>query len=82
MKEVQMQISQSATKGHLIVGSILVLLSLGSLIASLAFQNGVFPFLVFFFGIWGGVELGRYLEHWMSLRTGESQGSKGSEEEK
>jgi hypothetical protein len=58
-----MKVSQQATKGHLIVGAILVLLSLGSFIATLFFAQIVFSFLIFFFGVWGGVELGRYLEH-------------------
>jgi hypothetical protein len=29
---------------------------------------GLLSFLVFFFGVWGGVETGRYLEAWMSKR--------------
>jgi hypothetical protein len=58
-----MKISQTATKGHLIVGLILVLLALGSFITTLFLEQGIFSFLIFFFGVWGGVELGRYLEH-------------------
>lgn len=63
-----MKISPQATKGHLAVGVLLVLLSLGGLIASLLLQRPVFPVLTFFFGVWGGVELGRYLEHRLSLQ--------------
>jgi hypothetical protein len=63
------QISRQATKGHLVVGAALVGLALGSAIASLLFKRPAFAFLVFFFGVWGGVELGRYLEH--SLSAGE-----------
>lgn len=58
-----MKISQQATKGHLIVGISLVLLSLGSFILTLFLEQTVFSFLIFFFGVWGGVELGRYMEH-------------------
>jgi hypothetical protein len=64
-----MSISQQATKGHLIVGSILVLLSLASFIATLFLDSTILTFLIFFFGVWGGVELGRYLEHWMATRN-------------
>lgn len=63
-----MKIHPQATKGHLIVGSVLILLSLGSLIASLILGTKILPCLVFFFGVWGGVETGRYLEAWMSKR--------------
>ncbi len=50
------------------VGIALILLSLGSLIASLILNTQILPFLVFFFGVWGGIETGRYLEAWMSKR--------------
>jgi hypothetical protein len=63
-----MMVSQQATKAHLAAGILLVLLSLGGLIASLLIQRPLFPILIFVFGVWGGVELGRYLEHWLSLR--------------
>jgi hypothetical protein len=58
-----MKVSQQASKGHLVVGIILVLLSLGCFIATFFFQQRILSFLIFFFGVWGGVELGRYLEH-------------------
>jgi hypothetical protein len=60
-----MKISQQATKGHLIVGIVLVLLSLGSFITTLFLKQNIYAFLIFFFGVWGGVELGRFLEHSM-----------------
>jgi hypothetical protein len=63
-----MKIHPQATKGHLMVGIALILLSLGSLIASLILSTKILPFLVFFFGVWGGIETGRYLEAWMSKR--------------
>jgi hypothetical protein len=65
-----MKISQQASQEHLVVGGILVVLALGCLIADIVIQRQFLSFLIFFFGVWGGVELGRYLEHWMS-----SQGS-------
>ena len=61
-----MKIHPQATKGHLMVGITLILLSLSSLIASLILDTKILPFLVFFFGVWGGIETGGYLEAWMS----------------
>ena len=58
-----MQLSKQATKGHLVVGTILVLLSLGSFVVTFFVPFGIVTFLIFFFGVWGGLELGRYLEH-------------------
>jgi hypothetical protein len=69
-----MSISKQATKGHLIVGAVLVFLALCSLIAALIVGSGIFSFLVFFFGVWGGVEPGRYLEHRMSTREETASG--------
>ena len=66
-----MKVSQQATKGHLIVGAILVLLALGSAIAATVTGRAALSFLVFFFGVWGSVELGRYLEHYLSAGQGE-----------
>ncbi|MBN2500318.1 MAG: hypothetical protein JXB38_06080 [Anaerolineales bacterium] len=63
-----MKIHPQATKGHLMVGIALILLSLGSLIASFLLDIQILPVLVFFFGVWGGVETGRYLEAWMGKR--------------
>ena len=60
-----MKISPQASKGHLLVGGLLVILSLVAFIAMLVFQRSIFAFLIFFFGVWGGVELGRYLEHYL-----------------
>ncbi len=61
-----MKLSQQATKGHLFVGAFLVLLSLASLLAALFLQAWPLSLSIFLFGVWGGVELGRYLEHWLS----------------
>lgn len=58
-----MQISKQATKEHLIVGVLLLCASLVALIAALHFQRSILSLLIFFFGVWGGVELGRYLEY-------------------
>ena len=57
-----MKISPQATKGHLIAGGFLVALSLLSLFGSVWLDIKLAAFLIFFFGVWGGVELGRYLE--------------------
>jgi len=57
-----MKVSRQATKGHLIAGAILVALSLLSLLGSVLLDIKLAAFLIFFFGVWGGVELGRYLE--------------------
>ncbi len=64
-----MKLHSQATKGHLMVGIALILLSLGSLIANLILDAGVLPFSIFFFGVWGGVETGRYLESWMNKKA-------------
>jgi hypothetical protein len=61
-----MKISPQATKGHLIVGAVLVALSLGAFITTFFLNTRIISFLIFFFGVWGGVELGRYLEHWIA----------------
>jgi len=54
-----MKIHAQAVKGHLIVGIALILLSLGSLIASFLLNTKILPILV-----WGGAETRRYLEAW------------------
>ena len=64
-----MKVSRQATPAHLIVGIILVVLSLTALIVTFFSEGLLFPFLTFFFGIWGGVELGRYLEHWLAHKN-------------
>jgi len=60
------EMSKQATKGHLIVGVILVILSLASLLTTYFLQASILKILIFFFGVWGGVEIGRYLEHKLS----------------
>ena len=61
-----MKLSPQATKGHLIVGAILILLALGSMLAGMLLGAKILLFLVFFFGVWGGVETGRYLESFLN----------------
>jgi hypothetical protein len=58
-----MKVSRQATRGHLIAGIILVALSLLSLLGSVLLEIRFAAFLIFFFGVWGGVEVGRYLEY-------------------
>jgi hypothetical protein len=66
-----MRISRRATTGHLIAGIVLVILSLTALFVGLLLEVKAAALLVFFFGVWGGVELGRYLEY--SLNRTSSQ---------
>lgn len=63
-----MKISKQATKGHLLVGIILVLLSITVMVLDFIYQLRFLSFGVYFFGVWGGVELGRYLEHVMQAK--------------
>jgi hypothetical protein len=65
-----MKISRQATKGHLVAGIILVALSLISLLGNVLLEIRFAAFLVFFFGVWGGVELGRFLEYSLTRKTG------------
>ena len=68
-----MKVSPQATKGHLIAGIILVVLSLISMLGSLLLEIRIVApliFFIFFFGVWGGVELGRYLEHSLTSKIG------------
>jgi hypothetical protein len=58
-----MKVSPQAGKGHLIVGGVLALIALSCMIAAFFLTWKALPALVFFFGVWGGVEMGRYLEH-------------------
>ena len=57
-----MKLSPEATKGHLIAGALLILFSLGSMLACMIIASKILAFLIFFFGVWGGVETGRYIE--------------------
>jgi hypothetical protein len=64
-----MKVSPQATPGHLIVGIVLIVLSVLSLLGCVFLQITWAAFLIFFFGVWGGVELGRYLEHSLTSKT-------------
>ena len=64
-----MKISPQAGRGHRIAGAVLVLLPLGYFIAQLFVPAVLLNFLFLFFGVWGGVELGRYLEHTLAKRS-------------
>jgi hypothetical protein len=63
-----MKVSPQANKGHLVTGILLVLLSLISMLAVLFLHSSILTFLIFFFGVWGGVETGRYLEHSLQVK--------------
>lgn len=57
-----------AGRAHLIVGVVLALLSLAAAIALVATQTetigaiSALGLAAYFFGVWGGVEIGRYVE--------------------
>lgn len=68
-----MKPSRQATRGHLIVGAIPVVVSLASAVACLSLGRTWLAGLVFFFGVWGGVELGRYLEFRLSGKQAEAE---------
>jgi hypothetical protein len=53
-----MKMSKQASKAHVIVGV--------SLVTTYFLQTSIFKILIIFFGVWGGVEIGRYLEHKLS----------------
>jgi hypothetical protein len=61
-----MKLSPNATKGHLWVGAALIGLALISLLACLWNPSKLTAFLIFFFGVWGGIETGRYLEFFLT----------------
>jgi hypothetical protein len=61
-----MKLSPKATQGHLVVGAILIVLALCSMLACMFFPSKLTAFLIFFFGVWGGIETGRYLEFFLS----------------
>jgi hypothetical protein len=66
-----MKVSPQATKGHLSAGIILVALSLISLLGSvlLDIRFAAVPIVfIFFLGVWGGVEVGRFLEYSLSKK--------------
>jgi hypothetical protein len=65
---IRMKISPRATPGHLIAGMVLIGLSVLSLFGCAFLDIKWADFLVFFFGVWGGVELGRYLEFSLSKK--------------
>lgn len=51
-----------AGKTHLIVGIILVFISLASAISLIFIDFKYLGIAAYFFGTWGGVEIGRYVE--------------------
>jgi hypothetical protein len=64
-----MKFSPQATRGHLVVGLLLILLALGAMLACLFAASKLLTVLIFFFGVWGGVETGRYLEFFLQHKT-------------
>jgi hypothetical protein len=65
-----MRVSPTAGRGHLRGGACLTPIALACAFASIAFDAPIVAFGVFFFGVWGGMEVGRYLERWLETRRG------------
>ena len=61
-----MELSPTATKGHLVAGVALITLALISMLEGLWIPSRPSVFLTFFFGVWGGIETGRYLEFFLT----------------
>ena len=66
-----MKLSQKATPAHLVVGALLIFLSLACMVTGLFVPSKILIFLIFFFGVWGGVETGRYLEFFLERKSHE-----------
>ena len=62
-----MAIDKQATRAHLFVGAALVLLSIAGLVATPVTGIEWLSISVFFFGVWGGMEIGRRVEHRISM---------------
>ena len=60
-----------AGKAHFIAGGILILLSLSFGILSFFYYVKWFGIATYFFGVWGGVEVGRYLESFLKKKEHE-----------
>ena len=58
-----MSLTKTPTKTHLKAGIALVSLSIISLTLKTIFEIEYIEFAIFFFGVWGGVEIGRFLEY-------------------
>lgn len=64
-----MSLSKAATKNHFIVGIVLITLALIALIIQLVADFDYIEILTFVFGVWGGVEVGRYLEFYIHKKS-------------
>lgn len=57
-----MSLKKEATQGHLYIGASLALLTLILAIIKLIYAVPYLEFAIFFFGVFGGIEAGRWLE--------------------
>jgi len=64
------KVSPTAGRGHLWGGACLTAAALICALATIAFAAPIAALGVFFLGVWGGVELGRYLERWLQMHRG------------
>lgn len=67
-----MSLNKAATKNHLIAGMVLIVVSLSCLFLNINMSGNFWSIGVFFFGVWGGVETGRYLESWIQSNITET----------
>jgi hypothetical protein len=63
-----MHLAPQAGRGHLVVGLLLAVVALVAAIVSVVAGVAALALVVFFLGVWGGVELGRWLEHSLTGR--------------
>jgi uncharacterized membrane protein YiaA len=63
-----MKLAAQADRGHLLVGSLLAVGALAATVGTIALALPALALLAFFFGVWGGIELGRYVERWLARR--------------
>jgi hypothetical protein len=66
-----MKLTPKATLAHLVAGAVLIFLSLACMATGLFVQSKILTFLIFFFGVWSGVETGRYLEFFLQRKSHE-----------
>jgi len=63
-----MKLAAQAGRGHLLVGSLLAVGALAATVGTIALSLPALALLAFFFGVLGGIELGRYVERWLARR--------------
>lgn len=71
-----MALNKPATKSHLFVGSIAASISLVALLFKLVYNTPFTEIAILIFGVWGGVEIGRYLEFSINKKLNKTYGRK------